>query len=185
MLVGVGYFLPPIFLPTYARSIGGGNFASILTVMFLNLAASIGNICMGLIMGKLHFTTCALISTVGTVLSVFFFWGFAESLPLLYVFCILYGLFASSFPGTWSGVVRDEYEKRPGTDMGMIFATFAASKGIGNVASGPLSEALLSSGAWHGAKFAYGSMYGVLIIFTGTMAFCGSFSFAARRIGWL
>ncbi|KAI9697363.1 MAG: hypothetical protein M1820_007869 [Bogoriella megaspora] len=185
MLVALGYFLPPIFLPTYARSIGAGGFTSTLTIILLNLAGCVGNIGMGLVMGKLHFSTCMLISTVGTIISVFLFWGLAESLPLLYVFSISYGLFASSFPSTWSGIVRDEHEKQRGTDMGMIFTTLAAGKGIGNVASGPLSEALLNSGPWNSSKFGYGSMYGVLIVFTGATAFCGACSFVARRVGWL
>lgn len=185
MIAGLGYFLPPIFLPSYARSLGAGNFTSILTVILLNLAACFGNLMMGLIMGKLHFTTCMLISTIGTCISVFIFWGFSESLPLLYVFCITYGLFASSFPGTWPGVVRDETDKNKKADMGMVFAMLAAGKGVGNVASGPLSEALLNSPSWHNAKFGYGSMYGVLIVFTGATAFCGGCSFLARRVGWL
>ena len=62
--------------------------------------------------------------------------------------------------------------KREGSvDPGMVFACLAAGRGIGNVACGPLSEALVRSKIWMGeAGGAYGSGYGSLVVFTGLTA---------------
>jgi hypothetical protein len=71
----------------------------------------------------------------------------------------------------------------PVAHLGMIFACLSAGKGVANLCSGPLSEALLRAGPW-GAGFAYGSGYGALIAFTGTTALLSGWSYAAKKIGW-
>ncbi|KAF2102473.1 putative MFS monocarboxylate transporter [Rhizodiscina lignyota] len=185
IIEALGYFIPPIYLPSYARSLGAGGFLSILTIILLNAAACVGNVIMGAMVDRFHFSTCVLISTVGTTLSVFLLWGLSDSLPTLYVFCIMYGLFACSWPSTWPGIMRDVVKKKESADAGMVFAFLGAGKGIGNIVSGPLSEALLKSASWRSAALGYGSGYGTLIIFTGVTAFFGGCSFVARRIGWL
>jgi hypothetical protein len=50
-------------------------------------------------------TTCFMISTLGMALGTFLFWGFATHPPVLYIYCIYYGLFAGSYSTTWSGVM--------------------------------------------------------------------------------
>lgn len=67
--------------------------------------------------------------------------------------------------------------------IGMIFACLSAGKGVANLCSGPLSEALLRAGSWR-AGSAYGSGYGALIAFTGATALLSGWSYAAKKIGW-
>ncbi|KAF2663419.1 MFS monocarboxylate transporter [Microthyrium microscopicum] len=184
IIESLGYFLPPLYLPIYARSLGAGKFLSTLTIILLNGAAAVGNIVMGILAGRFHFTTCITISTIGTTLAVFLLWGLSESLPTLYIFCIMYGLFASCWASTWAGITRDVIKKKENADTGMIFASLAAGKGIGNVVSGPLSEALMNSGSWKNAAFAYGSGYGTLIAFTGITALFGGCSLVGRKAKW-
>lgn len=76
---------------------------------------------------------------------------------------------------------------RGAVDPGMVFACLAAGRGIGNVVSGPLSEALMGKGAdWH-AELAYGSGFGPLIVFTGVSAALGGLSCVGRVVvpNWL
>lgn len=80
--------------------------------------------------------------------------------------------------------MRDTLRKRRGADSGMVWATLAAGKGIGNLCSGPLSQALRSAGEWN-AGMAYGSGYGAIITFTGVTALFSGWGFAAKRLGWL
>lgn len=181
----LGYFLPPLYLPTYARStFGTGTFLSTLTVILLNGAGCVGNITMGFLVDRLHFTTCVLISTIGTAIAVFCLWGLSNSLATLYVFCLMYGLFAACWASTWPGIVREVIKKKENADGGMVFASLTLGKGIGNLASGPLSQVLLRT-SWKGAALGYGSGYGPLIVFTGVTAVLGGCSFVARRVGWL
>jgi len=126
---------------------------------------------------------CLFVSAIGSALGVFLLWGFSTSLPPLYIFCLVYGAFAGCNSSSWSAVMRDTKAKRSGADTGMIFACLSAGKGVANLCSGPLSEALLRAGSWR-AGMAYGSVYGALIVFTGASALLSGWSFAARKIGW-
>jgi hypothetical protein len=65
----------------------------------------------------------------------------------------------------------------------MVFAVLAAGRGIGNVACGPVSEALIRAGEV-GREGLYGSEYGPLVLFTGISAALGGVSCFGKKLGW-
>lgn len=141
---------------------------------------------MGFLSDRYHITICILISTVGTVISVFFIWGFPITLPLLHIFSIAYGLFAGGFSSTWSGVAHEIQLANPSADATVIFPFMETVRGIGNVASGPLSEALLKADRWQGQAWgAYGSGYGTLVVCTGASALMAGICVVARQLKWM
>jgi MFS family permease len=184
LIQSLGYFLPVIYLPTFARSLGASSLQSVVTVILQNMATVVGCLCMGAAADRYHVTTCLFVQAIGSTLGIFLLWGFSTSLPPLYIFSLVYGAFAGCNSTAWSAIIRNTKEKKPGADAGMVFACLSAAKGIGNLCSGPLSEALLHAGSWK-AGMAYGSGYGALIVFTGTTALLGGWSTAAKRMGWL
>ncbi|KAL6882483.1 major facilitator superfamily domain-containing protein [Trichoderma longibrachiatum] len=192
----LGFFMPGLYLPSYATSILGSEaFPAALTILAVNVASVFGCIAMGVFVDRFHPTTCIMISTVGTVIGTFLLWGFATNMAVLYVFCVIYGFFAGSYTSTWTGVIKQVTSKpsQPGAatagaafDPVMVFGYLAAGRGIGNVVSGPLSEALVKGMSWQGqAAGGYGSGYGPLIAFTGATAVVGGSSFLWKRIGWM
>ncbi|EON65962.1 hypothetical protein W97_05204 [Coniosporium apollinis CBS 100218] len=186
IIESLGYFLPTIYLPMYARSMGASSLMSALTVILFNVASVFGCVAMGSMVDRFHVTTCIMVSTIGSTIGVFVFWGLSASLPLLYTFCVIYGLFAGSYTSAWPGITRYVQKEKAGIETSMVFAWLAAGRGIGNVVSGPLSEALLKGEPWRGeAALGYGSGYGGLIVFTGITAALGGLSFITRRVGWL
>lgn len=189
-----GFFLPGLYLPSYARSaLGAGSFPAALTVLAVNVASVGGTVAMGALTDRLDVTTCIMISTAGTVLGTFLLWGFATNLATLYVFCIVYGVFAGAYTATWPGIMKQMTmaptglgAARSAFDPVMVFGLLAAGRGVGNVVSGPLSEALIKGMPWQGqAAGGYGSGYGTLIAFTGTTAVVGGGSFLWKRLGWM
>ncbi|KAJ5040818.1 hypothetical protein NUH16_011110 [Penicillium rubens] len=185
-LEAIGFFLPTIYLPTYARSLGASDYIASLTVILVNLFTVFGSVIMGFFSDRYHITTCILMSTVGTVIAVFFVWGFSATIPPLYVFCIAYGLLAGGFSSTWAGVSHEVQKANPLADATVIFPFMETGRGIGNVASGPLSEALLKADNWRGHAFgAYGTGYGTLVVCTGATALFGGFSVVARYLKWI
>lgn len=175
----LGFFIPNIWLPTYARSLGLPSIAGTLTIMLFNVTSVFGQVLMGALTDRLHVTTVVLISTIGSTLSVFLFWGLAVSMPVLFIFALAYGLFAGGFTSTFSGVIREVQRLETGTEAGMIFGLLSAGRGVGSVLSGPLSEALLREKPWVGeAALGYGTGYGGLMVFTGIRY--GSFSITYR-----
>lgn len=185
IIQALGYFLPSIYLPSYARSLGASSTLSALTVVLLNAASVFGCVAMGYLVDRLHVTTCVALSSAGAAIGIFAIWGFAVALAPLYLFCAVYGAFAGSFSSTYAGVMRD-VQKRKAAEPGMVFACLLAGRGLGNVVSGFMSAALVRDWPWKGdAGFAYGSGYGPLIVFTGITAFLGGTSVLGRRVGWV
>jgi MFS family permease len=187
IIEAMGYFLPSIYLPTFAQNtLHSSSLASAFTVIAVNIASVFGCVLMGTFIDRYHVTTCIAISTLGATTGVLLLWGFTTSLPLLYIFCVVYGLFAGSFTSTWTGVIGLVKGKSTNADAGMVFGFLAFGRGVGNMISGPLSEALIKGSPWVGeAGWAYGSGYGPLIAFTGVSALLGGLSFGARRVGWV
>lgn len=97
ILEGLGYFVPSIYLPTYARSLGLSSAATAATVALLNGAAVFGCVFIGILVDRYHVTTVILVSTIGAVVSVLVFWGLATSLELLLLFSAAYSFFAGSY----------------------------------------------------------------------------------------
>ena len=78
--------------------------------------------------------------------------------------------------------MREVRVRDPRADQTLIFGLLAAGRGIGCVISGPLSDVLLKSGnGWH-ATAAYGTGYGLLIIFTGITALLGGVAGVGKKL---
>ena len=184
ILESLGFFIPNVWLPTYARSIGLSSLVGTITVMLFSAASVFGQVLLGALVDKTHVANVILIPTIGAMLSVFLFWSPAESLPLLCMFSVVYGLFAGGFTSTWTGVIQEVRKKGIGAEPGLLFGLLAAGRGIGSVLSGPLSEALLKHKPWAGEAGGYGTGYGGLIVFTGITATLGGVSWIGRRVGW-
>ncbi|KAL9631687.1 MAG: hypothetical protein Q9204_004122 [Flavoplaca sp. TL-2023a] len=181
---GLGYFIPSIYLPTYATSQGMTGTEGTLMLALVNMGVVFGAIWVGALTDRMHVSSVTALCSLGAVLAVFVFWGLAVSLPMLCLFSLLYGLTAGGYSATYTGIVQLVKGQDTGADTGMVFGFLAVGRGIGALASGPLSEALLHFQTWKGeAKLGYGTGYGLLIVFTGITAAAGGSSFIARRIG--
>ncbi|KAJ6442392.1 major facilitator superfamily transporter protein [Purpureocillium lavendulum] len=195
VIQALGFFLPGIYLPTYATAIGAGPFPSALTILLVNVASVFGCAAMGSLTDHLHVTTCLLVSATGAALGTFLLWGFATSLPVLFVYCIIYGLFAGSYTSAWTGIMQQISSEPVAGGAGgggatfdptMVLGVLSTGRGIGSVVSGPLSQVLIEGLPWQGkALGAYGSGYGPLIAFTGATAAMSGTVFLWKKLGWM
>ncbi|KAL8790692.1 MAG: hypothetical protein Q9195_006234 [Heterodermia aff. obscurata] len=112
ILESLGFFIPNIWLPTYARSIGLSSLAGTMTVIMFNTTSILSQVLLGILTDRMHVTDVILVSTIGAALSVFLFWGLAASLPLLCILSLVYGLFAGGFSSTWTGAIREVQKKK-------------------------------------------------------------------------
>jgi len=187
MIESLGYFLPSIYLPTFARSLGLSAGMGSVLIALLNGSAVFATIIMGMLCDRLHVTTVILISTIGATSAVFVFWGLSTTLPLLCIFAMLYGFFAGGFVSTNAGVIKLVKWQDQSVDTGMLLGVIRAGRGIGSLLSGPLSELLLRQRSWevNVSGAGYGSKYESLILFTGLTAAVGGLSFLGKRLGWI
>ena len=169
----------------YASSIGLSSLSATLAVSILNCASIIGTILIGSLTDHLHITTVLLISATGSALSSFLLWGFASARPILYLFAFAYGIFAGGSAATWTGCLAEIQRDSGDAEAGVLLGMMAATRGIGAVVSGPLSEQLLTITLGKGwLPGAYGSEYGVLILFTGITATLGGLGVVERIRLW-
>lgn len=183
ILQGLGYFVPSIYLPTYARSLGLENAAASAPVALLNAGSVFGCVLVGTMVDRLHVTNVIIMSTLGASFAVFVLWGLSISTPLLFIFSLIYGFFAGSFSSTWPGVMQEVKKKDNTAESNLVMGLLVAGRGIGSVACGPMSEVFLKGNPWRGtAGLGYGTGYGVLIVFTGVTAMLGGMGFGAKKL---
>lgn len=186
-----GYFLPTTYLPSYSTTAAGlSQTTGTLLVALFNATSVFGGIAFGALCDRFAVTNIMLLSSVGSALSVFLFWGLSSSpssssypqaaIALLALFSIAYGFFAGGFSSTWSGVLLQIKRDSPSLETGLVFGLLAGGRGIGNVISGPLSTALIEHGGLGGEGVGYSTQYGTLIVFTGVTAFLGAWGWMWR-----
>ncbi|KAK1701666.1 hypothetical protein BDP67DRAFT_22182 [Colletotrichum lupini] len=175
---------PPLHLPLHLRlqQLHVSTTVATNLLVLINVTSIPGGIVMGSLGDHLRVTTVILISTIGSALAVFLFWGFSSQTALLAVFSITYGFFAGGFSSTWSGVLSELKAESPAVDTGFIFGLLAGGRGIGNVISGPLSVALLTGDGWirDGKGWRYSGQCGGIILFTGVTAMLGGWDALGR-----
>ncbi|KAJ5003641.1 hypothetical protein K4K48_011527 [Colletotrichum sp. SAR 10_66] len=119
ILQSLGYFLPYTYLTTYAvQQLHVSTTIATALLVLINVTSIPGGIVMGSLGDHLRVTTVILISTIGSALAVFLFWGFSSHTALLAVFSITYGFFAGGFSSTWSGVLSELKAQSPALDTG-------------------------------------------------------------------
>ncbi|KAL2187315.1 MFS general substrate transporter [Thermothelomyces heterothallicus CBS 203.75] len=192
-----GYFLPGVYLPSYARAtFGVSTTRAALTVLLSNIAAILSSVILGTMTDRMPVTTCLVLSAAGASAAALMLWGLTSTLAGTYAFSVAYGLFAGGYTSIWPGIMRetanprdpeeDEHTHHAYLDPSLVFAWLCAGRGLGNVVSGPLSDLLLRGRPWLGrAPGGYGSGFGSLIVYTGISAFVGGSAFFWKHLGIL
>ena len=164
LFMGLGYFFPGLYLPSYATSLGIGGTKAALLLTLMSLAQVGGQFTFGYLSDKkLSVTALMTISLTVSAVATFSAWGAAHSLVPLIFFALLYGFFGTGYTAMWARMVTAVSEE-PSSHQAM-FGLFNAGKGIGNVLAGPTSAGLLKMSNDTGG-YANG-IYKSVVIFTG------------------
>ncbi len=193
LLQSSGYGIAQTYLNNYAHSITSlSSTSSTLLLVIFNAPGIISSSFFGLLSDNkrvpLSATTTTFISAFNSALAVFFLWGFASgaaSMVVLILFSITYGFFASGYSATWGGVIKemekDAAQRNEAIDTGMVYGLLNGARGDGYVGGGLASVQLLKAGNEHAiGKFAYGTSYGPLILYTGLSTFLGGWSIVLK-----
>ena len=178
-----GYGLPQTYLSQYARNeLHLETIVSSLMIAIFNIPGIVSCIGFGLLSDKVGLSASnnTQISTMGSGLCVFFLWGLRShrSPALLILFSIGYGFFASAYSSTWGGWIKElENEASQMNEVintGMLYGMMNGARGIGYVVGGLAGVELLKAGAvGDSTRWAYGTKYGALIVFTGICSILG------------
>ena len=161
---GLAFYMPLLFLPSYATSLGLSAEAGALLLALVSLAQVIGQVTFGFLSDdRLHLHFLIFISPFVSSVAAFSLWGFASSLTPLIFFSIIYGFFAASYVVLWAkmGLILTN---DPTASL-VTYSIFAFEKGVGNVLVGPISNLLnvptITKGSYGAEK------YRGIVLFTG------------------
>ncbi|CAA9960138.1 Mfs monocarboxylate [Pyrenophora teres f. maculata] len=193
LLQSAGYGIPQTYISEYARNVSNmsHNFSTLL-ITLINIPGICSSAFFGFLSDNKHFQLSAPVitatSAVTSALSAFLLWGLAAQggVPLLVLFAITFGFFASGYSATWGGIMNaienDAAQKNEAVDSGVLYGLLNGARGIGYVAGGLVSVPLIQAGSTTSVgHFGYGTTYGPLVIFTGLSLSFGGLGLAFRR----
>lgn len=179
MAMGLGYFFPSIYLPSYATSNGLSSLQSALLLAIMSVCQVVGQMTFGYLSDR-QFPLDILIVSSSLIASVVSYtcWGFAHGFALLAMFAIVFGLFGAGYTALW-GRMGTKVSAEPSAAFA-AFGLLNLGKGIGNILAGPIGGALLHSVV---AKDEYGTVrYKGIVLFTGTAMILSALVVVVGRI---
>lgn len=133
-----------------------------------NIGQVFGEVGFGRLSDKARVPTLVLLSAAGSSLAAFGLWSVATSLAYLFPFAILFGSFGSGFLALWPRMGTMFGEK----DASMIYSLMSFGRGLGMIASGPMSTALLGHSSSRTEDLALNgsvtSVYRPVVLFVGS-----------------
>lgn len=164
LIQGLGFFLPVVFLPSYATSVNISSSRGAILLAVMSGAQVLGQFAFGYMSDKqLSVNVLSVVCCIAAATASLSFWAFGTSFALLAAFSLVYGFFGFGF-----GSMRVAMGRTIDSDPSAVFAliaVFVFLQGIGNVLVGPLSAALLT-GPMVRKQFGLGR-YSGLVILTG------------------
>jgi predicted MFS family arabinose efflux permease len=162
--MGMGYFFPALFLPSYATLIGLDATKGALLLTLMSISQVVGQFTFGYISDKtVPLNALIVVSSSIAAIVTLSLWGLARSLAPLACFAVVYGFFGAGYTAMWARMVT-AISDAPSASQAM-FGLFCFGKGVGNILTGPISAGLLK---WSQSSTGYGhGMYQAVVIFTG------------------
>ena len=164
VLMGIGFFFPSLYIPSYATSIGLSASEGALLLALMSVSQVAGQFTFGYLSDKkLSLNTLITVSLVISAAATLSAWGLARSLLPLIFFVLLYGFFGAGYTALWARMVT-AVSQEPSASQAM-FGLFCCGKGIGNILAGPIGAGLPG---WSSDVGEYGhGIYKAVVIFTG------------------
>jgi len=183
LLMGLGYFFPALYLPSFANSIGLTTVQGALLLTLMSVAQVAGQLTFGYLSDlRVSLDILITLSVLVASTATFSLWGVAQSMTLLVVFALFYGFFGAGYTALWARMVTAISTEVTASQA--LFSVFCFGKGIGNIFAGPIGAGLLLPVT---DKDSYGVLrYKAVVVFTGVClllsGLCiGPWSFKLRR----
>ncbi|KAF5343790.1 hypothetical protein D9757_014116 [Collybiopsis confluens] len=161
-LVALGCFIPYFYIVNYAQSLGISPHMAFIVLALMNAGGIFGRIVPAILSDSIgRFNLLAPCSFIAGLL-VLVCWTFADNLPTLIVFSVLYGFFSGSFIAVVTPCVAQISDMQEiGSRIGLMYSIISFPALVG----GPIAGFILA--------FNHGS-YNGMIVFAGTTTVAGS-----------
>ncbi|KAK5679598.1 hypothetical protein LTS10_008419 [Elasticomyces elasticus] len=145
---GQGFFLPNMYIATFAEGLGLSTSSSSGLLALLALFQVFGQLWQGWVSDKVNIYLPLSISALLPGLGALLLWGPAKGYAYLAFFMVLWGLFSASYSVLFTRMcsflteVVDESDDRESVNM-IIYSFFNFERGVSIVLSGPVSSWLV------------------------------------------
>lgn len=157
-------FVPPFFLPLYARSIGQSAQVGATLVAAFNFSSAVGRVLCGFMGDKLGPVNSLFVSLIISAVSMLVLWPVSTSLAPLIVFVVINGMGNGGFFAIMPTVVGNVFgSARVSVAMGMIVTGWTG----GYLLGAPIAGFILN--AYGGAQSGF-KAYRPAIFYAGSMA---------------
>ncbi|KAH8100533.1 MFS general substrate transporter [Cristinia sonorae] len=156
VLQALSFFPVSLYIAMFTTSISSPLSATI-TLSLFNSSGVVGQILVGFLTDKFPYHWIMFVSALGSAISAFLLWGFADTLARVFAFAIIFGGLGGGFSSVWPAAALDSAGRNPEHST-ITFTCFALTKGIAAVIGPILSGVLLEFGKNH--KFATSDSYG-------------------------
>ncbi|KAI0770597.1 MFS general substrate transporter [Fomes fomentarius] len=169
LLQGLSQFPVALYIAMFTRSISDQFTATVILALF-NASAVVGQVLLGHLTDRFPYPSIMFVSAIGSALSAFLLWGFANAAIYLYFFAVIFGTLAGGFSSTWPNAAV-ECTGNQREYVGMAFAGTSAFKGISAVIGPVISGFLLEAGKGNSMDDGFGRFgYGAVELFVGSCA---------------
>ncbi|KLO11122.1 MFS general substrate transporter [Schizopora paradoxa] len=146
---GLAYFLPVLYLPSFASSLGLSPSSASLSVAFLNGSSILSRVALGVLSDKVSPFTLGMLCALGTALATFVLWGVvavqaASHFSGLLAFGVAYGALTGGWTSLMPGFIRPVAADDPQLATNLMGILYAL-RGVGNILSTPISSSLFDS----------------------------------------
>ncbi|KAK8202060.1 hypothetical protein M8818_005585 [Zalaria obscura] len=140
-LQGLGFFLPNVFLPSFASDLGLPSSAGSALLASISISQVVGQIGLGHVSDKMNPYIPTSFASCVSGLAVLFLWAPAKGMVKLVPFALLWGLFSASYSVLYTRVCSSLVED---ADVSMtVYGIFSFERGVANILEGPISAFLL------------------------------------------
>ncbi|KAL8806844.1 MAG: hypothetical protein Q9182_001104 [Xanthomendoza sp. 2 TL-2023] len=186
VLQGLGFYFPMIYLPSYATSLGLSDSMGALLLVVCSFAQTLGQLGFGYFSDlrvkrvwrdeRVPVEILLFVSPLVSGVAILGLWGMASGIVMLVGFGLVYGVFAGGFVVLWA---RMGTTLSPSPSLALItLSAFACERGVGNVATGPISAALLTADV-EPAEYGIGRFKNI-VLYSGACMLAS----AAVMVGW-
>lgn len=176
VFMGLGYFFPALYLPSYAATVGLSSTQGALLLTVMSISQVLGQFTFGYLSDKIAQLDVLIITSLTiAAASTFGLWGNAYGMAILVFYAILFGFFGAGYTAMWARMVS-KIGGSPSTSQ-VLFGLFCFGKGLGNILAGPISAGLLRRSTHTLPKADYAdTSYRWVVIFTGGCLLLSAFS---------
>ncbi|KAL1683374.1 major facilitator superfamily domain-containing protein [Schizophyllum commune] len=175
-LQAFGYFVPLLWLPTFASELNLSASKSSLTLTLLNATSAFGRLGTGFLSDRFNPWSLAFGMLILSALSSLVLWGvLSYTFAGVIAFSAVYGVVSAGWATLWTGFIRPIARRpKPLDDTLTLFGWLLLTRGLENILSTPISTALESSSATSRTNSldlgfdVAGGKYEKMIIYTGT-----------------